>query len=420
MLHMVFLRQWTCNRLEKQKLCRFMSVKRLMLRFLAFSCLLLTITFDAHAEDNPSNARELLLPVVEALKVIEKPQTGRGSAIRKIYDASGYNESYITFVFKDELSRTDRFEYSDGKKEKRIGARAMGPQVYVGFNPHNAIVLPSPAKEWHRELSRDFHPDTFSNINHYSIADLIQRLIEGSASISLELDNSDFLKIKSDYRDDKVELKKEYWFDKAAGFRLVLRRRNRTNLESGETSISCLRLSWKQYEQTWYVSKGEYEAGPAYSYKIGEEPQVKKPFQYRQEFVIENLTPNVDVNDSEFTLDGLDLPDGMSVVDTVSGVTYQYGTVPLSTADLEKPLAQAEFPAAITDSMEKDSNKTSIDSGMTGLTHDPNDSNGGQDKPDSLDRQIKSGRKNLLLVTGIVAFGALIIILTWKYLRLWR
>jgi len=197
----------------------FNPAKIILVRMLVLSCPLLVIISHGHAQDKPDNARQLLLPVVEALKAIENPQTGRGSGILKRYDHSGYNERQIEFMFKDELSRTDRFEYSEGMRGERIGARAMGREVYVGFNPYNALVTRKPAAQWYREFSYDFHPATFAHIYHYSVANIIERLIEGPGKISVELDSNGLLKMEAEYHDDEVELRKIFWLDKTKGFR---------------------------------------------------------------------------------------------------------------------------------------------------------------------------------------------------------
>jgi len=176
-------------------------------------------------------------------------------------------------------------------------------------------------------------------------------------------------------------------------------------------------MSWKQYGRTWYVSKGEYGKAPSSYYIIGEEPRVYRPFKNQVEFVVEDFVPDVNISDSEFTLDGLDLPDGMPVVDRVAGVTYRYGTVPLTMADLEKPLAEAQFPASITNRVEDSGDKTSVESGAAGQTPSPNDVNSEPGKPDSLNKRISSGRNKTVLVIALGALAALVFLLTWKYLH---
>lgn len=415
---MAFSNDWICNRLGRQKKrCCLMSIKIVILWLIACSLIIFTITSDIHAEDNPSNSRELLVPVIEALKCVETPRTGRGSATLKRYDTTGYHEEYITFSFKDNMSRTDRFEYSDGKKGRRKFANAMGPKVYVGFNPNNAIVRKDPANGWYRILSKDFHPDTFLIREHRSFAERIQSIIEGPSVLSLDLSDSGIFKIRAVHSNNERKWDSEFWLDKEKGFRLVRYKRVQTRLGTGQKVTEDIQMSWKRYGQFWYINEAKCELGPTFYYIAGEEPQVKRPYRDMVEFVIEDFKPNVDVSESEFTLDGLNLREGIPVVDRISGVTFRYGSVPLTMADLEKPLAQAEFPTSITDRIDEDGNTTIVEEGVDGYTHDPNDSNNEHEKPGPFDGQIESGRKNLLLVTAIIVLGIMIMILAWKYIR---
>jgi hypothetical protein len=58
--------------------------------------------------------------------------------------------------------------------------------------------------------------------------------------------------------------------------------------------------------------------------------------------------PEVDVDDAEFTLEGLHLPSGTEVIDKLADVTYRVDAG--SEIDmLEKPLAEAEFTQKIQD-----------------------------------------------------------------------
>ena len=220
----------------------------------------------------------------------------------------------MTFVFKGELSRTDKFEEKDGGSSERTVAWAMGPKVYVGCNPHNALIAVNPASEWYRQFGYDFHYDSFGRYNpNYSLATSIQDLIDGPCEMSVELDGN-LLKIVAEIRER--DYKSTLWLDKEKGFRPVF-----MELKLREGYLERKRFSWKQYDGFWYLNSGE-EA--TWTWEDG----AKQPTDpnSKREVVIKKFSPNVDVGDSEFTLDGLNIPQGMVVADRVTGVDYRYGS----------------------------------------------------------------------------------------------
>ena len=70
------------------------------------------------------------------------------------------------------------------------------------------------------------------------------------------------------------------------------------------------KLEWTKYESDWYVSRVEYGMKPRDTvHRIA---------------TIKDFKPNVEISDEEFTLDGMDIPDGYLVVDRIAGLQYRY------------------------------------------------------------------------------------------------
>jgi thiol-disulfide isomerase/thioredoxin len=321
------------------------------LAFLVASVVFLMNVCAVRAADDPASARDLLLPVIEALKAVEHPRSGRGSATVKVQDKQGYHEHLADFRFKeDQLSRTDWFDIQDERREKRQVAWSMGREVYVGSNESNAVVLREAAEQFHHECGYDFHPSTFTSPWHESLADTLQRWIDGPGDLSVNLDSDGQLQIKAEYqdiqgKDDDDVLRNIIVLDKAMGFRPVFFQHTWSYLKADKLSWGTqTRVSWMRHGRTWYVSDAEYKRFTVGSYVEGESPRIVDSSKWWVKVAVQGLTLDVDIPDSEFTLDGLGLPSRLLVADRVAGATYRYEGPTAAAAEPEKLSNERDSP----------------------------------------------------------------------------
>jgi hypothetical protein len=194
---------------------------------------------------------------------------------------------------------------------------------------------------------------TFLDIDALGMGVRLQRLIEGPASVSVSLGSQNLLRIKAEYHDiqgkeDDDVLRSVIVLDKTIGFRPVFYQDTWSYLAPDKLSWGAeYRMSWKEYGRTWYVSEAGYRRLTVGSYVKGEEPRIVDPPRSYARFVVDSFTPDVNIPDSEFTLDALRLPEGTLIYDSVAGVSYRYGTPPVTAEQLEAPLAKAAFPQKI-------------------------------------------------------------------------
>jgi hypothetical protein len=94
------------------------------------------------------------------------------------------------------------------------------------------------------------------------------------------------------------------WLDTQKGF-LPVYHESLHNDADGAWGAEVIHLEWAQYHGVWYVARVERDSPPSH--------------QVRCTFVVESFTPNVEVSDREFTLDGLGLPEGVPIEDDTAG-----------------------------------------------------------------------------------------------------
>lgn len=305
----------------------------------------MSFTFAAEQADD---ARAVLLRVIEAIKAVEHSETGKGSAMLKIHDYKGDHEKIVDFVFKDRLSRSDWYPSIEGKRGEREVSWAVGRKCSVGCNDYNAAVHVHPQRQFHRRFGYDFHPETFLRFLHTPLAEYLEALIKGPATISTRFSNDGMLHINVSYEDEKIHEYNTISLDTAKGYRLVAWKDIMdypNEPERNNTTIS--EIQWDEYGSTWYVKSAKFEADARISIPEAEPPVIKKPYKLRIGFVVTEFHPNVEISDSEFTLEGLGVPRGMIVLDRIAGINYTYGSDLTTTEELEKALLVAEFPKSI-------------------------------------------------------------------------
>ena len=100
------------------------------------------------------------------------------------------------------------------------------------------------------------------------------------------------------------------WFDPAKEYRPVFWE-ERSNRNDGTWNAHTVNFDWMQYEGAWYVSHAERR----------HLPKNKRHMTFK----VERFRSNVEVSPREFTLEGMDVPKGLLVCDSIAGIHYPYG-----------------------------------------------------------------------------------------------
>lgn len=292
-------------------------------------------------ESSVEDVKAIIRRVIPALEALEAqlPVTGRGTATMETENYLGWldgKELTVDFVFKGQNSRWDIFEWVGGSKDSRLRARVASDKYYISLVSDDSVTM-NPARR-HDAIRNDFHPTTFLRFKDYPLRRWLQGTLEydfvadPEQYASAKLDDKDILHIVSGgpVTSPKGEgLSSEYQMslDTKRGLIPVLLRSTTKSPE--RTGSSIIRLEWAQYDSAWYVSRVEYSVEPGNL--------------LHRVFKIKNFSPNVEVSDEEFTLNGLNIPDGMLVHDRLAGVSYGYGTPDSHIEDLEKVLEETHF-----------------------------------------------------------------------------
>jgi hypothetical protein len=276
----------------------------------------------------------VLRTAIAALKGIEQPATGRGRARMTIRNGMTQyvdKEVVVDFVFKNQSSRTDVLVPDASGALTRFYSDAVSDKASIRVDSGGATVQRANVHE--RSVGYDFSPGIFLNVTDCPITKYLEfGLHDPDALRSLELDDRGILHYMTSAAErtpaGKPRTVDKIWFDTQKGF-LPVYYEAIYNDPDGTWGARTIRMEWAQYNGIWYVSRVERDSPPGH--KIG------------CTFVVESFTPNVDVNDQEFTLDGFALAEGTRIDDTIAGISYPYGFAVQSPAELEKALRESEF-----------------------------------------------------------------------------
>jgi hypothetical protein len=280
---------------------------------------------DALALDDPM---AVVRTVLSAVKSIESPVSGRGTAImtmEKCVPNLDGKELIVDFAFKEQKSRTDIFESSGGSKGPRLQARVKSDKYdfnYYSYTHEGRGSASIYRTKGHRAMGQDFdfHPEVFKRLKGYSLIHCLETFLKAEESeidVSARLDGEGILHIVG--RGHIVTPSREYDHEIQLSFdtqkELVPVLGRNTLIYPEKTTHTIYKFQWAKFNSLWYVSRAEH------SIHVGDD-QPRKHITV----TVKNFSPNVNVSDKEFTLNGLGIPDGVLVTDRVAGVTYRYGT----------------------------------------------------------------------------------------------
>jgi hypothetical protein len=283
----------------------------------------------------------LLQKAIVALRTLEPPATGRGRARMTLKDAvTEYVETEVVadFVFKGRSARTDIFVREASGRLSRLYCEVGGEKV--GMRVYRDRVFVEGADYHDRRIGYDFSPRRFIDITGHPVHPITEylefALREPDALRSVELDDKGILHSLGSTAERRPSGKPravdKLWLDTQKGF-LPVYYESLYNDADGTWGAQTVRLEWARYNGVWYVSRVERDSPPSH--------------QVRCIFTVESFTPNAEVGDREFTLDGLGLPEGLPIEDDTAGhARYLYRP-----PDDFKPAAQtvrrsAEPPSA--------------------------------------------------------------------------
>lgn len=304
----------------------FIPKARTFVLLLYLSAIMAASAFASEASEETVSAYKA---VIEAVKAIQHPMTGRGSAISEMYSRSrkiSSSKKILDFIFKGEQTRSTRFGMKEGKRDKAevVWAEGKKSAVVHNYRTNYASVQRKPALQFHYERY-NFNPRAFMKFHaSKSLEVYLQRVLDGPATLSTITDSKGVLHLINDYKDPNTHQHSVVFVDPSKGYRLVGGLSINERFDRPERNhTDFLDIQWKKYESSWYIKAATYT-----SYAGINSPEDKSSLK-RDNLIrsiaikVTDFHPNVEVNDSEFTVEGLELPAGTLVIDKVSGKKYR-------------------------------------------------------------------------------------------------
>jgi len=297
------------------------------------------------AAEVPAETQQALDAIVEALKAVQHPATGKGTALltstrQEPGEGVSSEELQVDFRFKHELTRSDVYA-SDGKERGPWKSLwAIGRQARLVYADEGVDVKPKGALyQFHRQFGRDFHPEVFNQRTPkplWKTIEHLKTLTKPTVTVSLEDDG--VVHVVSHIQDGEGYSRTEISLDPSIGYRLVGSTTRNENVSEVNPLFSMrYKAEWKQYDGEWYVEKAVFEQEGIHVEPEGGQ-DARKSFKSRTEVSVLDFTPNVTLSDAEFSLEGLSVPQGTLIVDDVVGVHYRYGETSITEEDLTAPL----------------------------------------------------------------------------------
>jgi hypothetical protein len=290
--------------------------------------------------------------VLSALKNIELPATGRGTAVMETENyrhLTDKKELVIDFVFMDQTSRTDIFESRRGFTGSRLLAHVVSDKYVIKVHPSGADIGRFP-RHRDRNIGLDFHPEVFMQFKGTVLTKKLENILKYMGQrehTSVELDDKGILhivcrgQVAVRSKDEVYNYEERMSFDTSRGLMpVLLKSTTETPERTGSTTV---RLQWAKYDSAWYPSRAEYVSQPGN--------------RFHRVVTIESFTPDAD--EKEFILDWLDVPDGMNVVGAGKRRWYKSPFRPAE--DPEIPLEEIDFVQKIREQQSSAVNKADAD-----------------------------------------------------------
>jgi len=228
----------------------------------------------------------------------------------------------------------DVFESDRAGGRRRLHAVARSDKASIQVDNIDASI--ERQELYYNSVGRDFHPDTFFEVLGYPLTEWLELELEtnrADTDRSVEIDSDGILHLwvrahVVTPRGKEYDVETQIWFDTQKELRPVFYER-KFKYPDGSWFARQVKLQWARFDSTWYVSAFEYSELPSnHGHVVG---------------TIKNFSTNVEVADEEFTLNGMDVPDGLLVSDSIAGVSYRYGVPLRAVEDLQKSLDDADF-----------------------------------------------------------------------------
>jgi len=271
------------------------------------------------------NPRAVWQEVISAVKAIQNPACGKGSALVTSTGPIGPSENstvIMDFEFEDNLSRSTRFAIANqGEKGKKEITWSQGTKYSIVYNIEHITLQEKPARQFYRRLGYDFNPETFLRWSDSPISDRLERFLNNRIVVlSVEKDANGILHLIGRYEDPNQRHYRVSNFDPAKGYRPVRFYDSIEFLKDREKDINdTYTIEWTKYGSVWYVKSAKIES--VYWAK-----DINAPARAIMKVIIRDFDPNVSLDSNDFDIEAIGVPKGTTVIDRINNREYKYGS----------------------------------------------------------------------------------------------
>ncbi|MBE0534054.1 MAG: tetratricopeptide repeat protein [Phycisphaerae bacterium] len=245
---------------------------------------------------------------------------GRGTARVEITDHLGERRHFFNFAFSGAHSRSQRHAIAEDQKPgpPEISWIAGPDNLIVG---HGVTIESTPPREFYRMPGYDFHPATFMSAEPDRTWSMRRTLLAWQKNCqTLQVEDCNDLTTVTAHATTEDTISESYFLtlDSKAGllpitYRMIYERSERP-LWNHDVQIT---YRWKKWQDKYYLSAME-------RIQHAFHPRTHEPYVGRIIIEILDFVPAPQIDDSEFSLDGLALPDGFPVYDSKTKTTTPY------------------------------------------------------------------------------------------------
>lgn len=290
---------------------------------LVFSTFLFELNLPSLLAANTSEETKTVFEtVIKAHSVMKKHTTGIGTALVEIYEKA-LNEKtkepkkktrVVDFMFKGDLSRSAIFSTTDGKRNKLEMLWALGKEGSILHSGRQANVQKKPHPLFFNQLGYDFNPNAFNQYSNMPFTTYLKRVLAGPSTLSTNRNSNGVLHLISEYRNQNTRQDLILSFDPTKGYRLVNSRWIAEYFKRTDRSYTqFLKLNWDKTRTEWYITSAKMTIYAGAHQSPKEALSAKAKLIKSTSITVTEFHPDVIVNDSKFTLDGLELPAGTRV-----------------------------------------------------------------------------------------------------------
>ena len=267
------------------------------------------------------NPKVVWQEVISAIKALQNPPTGKGSALVAFTGSPESRVVIMDFEFKGDLSHSDMFLITNnGEKNKREVTWSQGKDYAVVYNPSNVTIEQEAARQFYRKVGYDFNPDTFLQWRNQPILSRLEKYFSGPGVLSVEKDANGILHLIAKYEDPNQRHYRISSFDPAKGYRPVRIYDSIEFIKNRRKDINdTYTIEWAKYGSVWYIKSAKIES-------IYWAKDLNTPAKMSVEVAIQNFEPNVNIDINDFTIEGIGVPKGTMVVDKIGNRQYKYGS----------------------------------------------------------------------------------------------